>query len=116
MHTERISEKKLQAVLKLLQNIVKNFEQQTRYKCNFDGVISLSNKKFDLYKRAEAPGIDKHKYSKNLKSWNFLMNNLPNLLNNFYSVEQIARIYNLPTNEVSKYCLKWKNKNLLKVF
>ena len=113
---ERISEKKLQGVLKLLQNIVNNFEQQTRYKCNFDGVISLSNKKFDLYKRAKAPGIDKHKYSKHLKKWNLLMNNLPNLLNNFYSVEQIAKIYNLPTNEVSKYCLKWKNKNLLKVF
>ena len=64
---EIISEKKLQEVLKLLQNIVNNFEQQTRYKCNFNGVISLSNKKFDLYKRAEAPGIDKHKYSKNLK-------------------------------------------------
>ena len=24
------------------------------------------------------------------------MNNLPNLLNNFYSVEQVAKIYNLP--------------------
>ena len=44
------------------------------------------------------------------------MNNLPNLLNNFCSVEQIAKIYNLPTNEVFKYCLKWKNKNLLKIF
>ena len=69
-----------------------------------------------MYKRAEAPGIDKHKYSKNLKSWNLLMNNLPNLLNNFYSVEQVAKIYNLPKNDVLKYCLKWKNKNLLKIF
>ena len=113
---KRISEKKLQEILKLLQNIVNNFENHTRYKCNFDGVISLSNKKFNLYKRAEAPGIDKEKYSKILKRWNLLMNNLPNLLNNFYSVEQIAKIYNLPTNEVLKYCLKWKNKNLLKIF
>ena len=109
-----VNEKKLQNVLKLLQNIVNNFEQQTRYKCNFEGMISLSNKKYNLYKRAEAPGIDKDKYSSNLKKWNVLMNNLPNLLDSFVSVEQISKIYDLPKKEVLKYCLKWKNKNLLK--
>ena len=77
-------------------------------------MISLSNKKYNLYKRAEAPGIDKVKYSANLKKWNILMNNLPNLFDRFFSVEQISKIYSLPKNEVLKYCLKWKNKNLLK--
>ena len=113
---ERISEKKLQEVLSILQNIVNNFEKQTRYKCNFDGVISLSNKKFNLYKKAVAPGIDKERYSLILKKWNILMNNLPNLLNNFFSVEQIAKIYGLPKNEVLRYCLKWENKKLIKKF
>ena len=113
---EKISEKKLQDVLKLLENMIDNFEKQTRYKCNFDGMISLSNKKYNLYKRAEAPGIDKDKYSLNLKKWNVLMNNLPNLLNSFFSVEQISKIYDLPKNEVLKYCVKWKNKKLLKIY
>ncbi len=112
---DKISEKKLQNVLKILENIVNNFEKQTRYKCNFDGMVSLSNKKYNLYKRAEAPGIDKKKYSHNLRQWNILMNNLPNLLDNFYSVEQIAKIYQLPEKEVINYCLKWKNKKLLKI-
>ena len=111
---DKLSEKKLQDVLKLLQNIINNFEKETRYKCNFNGTISLSNKKYDLYKRAVAPGIDKNKYSLKSKKWNILMNNLPNFLDNFYSVEQISKIYGLPRNEVLKYCLKWKNKNLLK--
>jgi aminopeptidase-like protein len=111
---KKISEKKLQDVLKLLQNIIFNFEKGNRYKCNFHGVISLSNKKYNLYKRAEAPGIDKVKYSANLKKWNILMNNLPNLFDSFFSIEQISKIYSLPKNEVLKYCLKWKNKNLLK--
>ena len=110
---EKISEKKLQDVLKLLENIVNNFEKQVRFKCNFDGVISLSNKKFNLYKRAEAPGLDKGNYSSNLKKWNILMNNMPNLLNNYFSVKQISKIYKLPENEVLRYCLKWKNKKLL---
>tara|TARA_X000000950_G_C13463894_1_gene477040 strand:+ start:78 stop:317 length:240 start_codon:yes stop_codon:yes gene_type:complete len=79
-------------------------------------MISLSNKKYNLYRRAEAPGIDKNKYSLKLKKWNILMNNLPNLLNSFYSVEQIADIYKLPRKEVLKYCLEWKNKKLLKIF
>ena len=113
---KKISERKLNDVLKLLTNIVKNFENQHRYKCNFKGMISLSNKKYKLYKRAEAPGIDKDKYSLNLKKWNILMNNLPNLLNNFFSVEQISKIYDLPKVEVLKYCTKWKNKNLLKSY
>jgi len=113
---EKISEKKLQDILKLLHNIINNFEKQVRFKCNFDGVVSLSNKKFNLYKRAEAPGLDKGKYSSNLKKWNILMNNLPNLLNNYFSVEQISKIYKLPEKEVLKYCLKWKNKKLLKKF
>lgn len=110
---ERISEKKLQEVLNLLQKIINNFEKQTRFKCNFNGVIQLSNKKYNLYKRAEAPGIDKNKYSSNLKKWNILMNNLPNLLQKFFSVEQISKKYNLPKNDVLKYCLKWEKKKLL---
>ena len=112
----KISEKKLQNTLKILENIINNFEKKNRFKCNFDGMISLSNKKYNLYRRAEAPGIDKNKYSFNLKKWNILMNNLPNLLNSFYSVEQIADIYKLPRKEVLKYCLEWKKKKLLKVF
>ena len=111
---DTISEKRLQDVLKLLENIVNNFEKQARFKCNFDGVISLSNKKFNLYKRAEAPGLDKDKYSSNLKKWNVLMNNMPNLLNDYFSVKQISKIYKLPEKEVLEYCLRWKNKKLLK--
>ena len=110
---EITSEKKLQDVLKLLENIIYNFEKQVRFKCKFDGVVSLSNKKFNLYKRAEAPGLDKSKYSSNLKKWNVLMNNMPNLFNNYFSVKQISKIYKLPESEVLKYCLKWKNKKLL---
>lgn len=110
-----IKEKKLKSILRLLENIVNNFEKQNRFKCNFKGVMSLSNKKFNLYKRAIAPGLDKKKYSVNLRNWNLLMNNLPNLLNNYFSAEQISKLYKLPKKEVLKYCLKWKRKNLLKM-
>ena len=51
------------------------------YKVNFNGLISLSNKKYNLYLNAIAPGIDKKKYTQSQKQWNLMMNNLPNDIN-----------------------------------
>ena len=62
-----ISEKKLQEVKSYTLGIIKNMEKDRRdnkfYKVNFNGLISLSNKKYNLYLNAIAPGIDKKIYS-----------------------------------------------------
>ena len=73
----------------------------------------MSSSKFNLYKNAEAPGLDKKRYENKKKNWNLLMNNLPSFLENNMSIEEIAKYYKLPFKEVLLYCQKWEKKGLI---
>ena len=45
----RFLKKNYKNVLKLLENIIYNFEKQTRFKCNFDGMVSFYQIKNIIY-------------------------------------------------------------------
>ena len=115
---ETLNEKKLKEiknyVLKIIYELEKIKKRKT-LKVNFKGLISLSNKKYNLYLNAKSPGIDKKKYRLIDRKWNLLMNNLPNDVSyQNLSVEEIAEKYQLPTTLVKKYINKWVSKKLLK--
>ena len=76
-------------------------------------MICLSQKKYDLYRAAPAPGIDKVAYEKSNKLWNLLMNCLPRELNGKISYIELALKYDLPVTSVIAYLEKWEEKGLL---
>ena len=113
-----VSEKKLQEVKSYTLGIIKNMEKDRKdnkfYRVNFNGLVSLSNKKYNLYLNAIAPGIDKKKYTQSQKQWNLMMNNLPNDINfEKLSVNEIAKKYKLPINDLQMYLNKWEKKRLI---
>ena len=115
---DTLNEKKLQEIKKYVLNIIYELEKLKKnktLKVNFKGLISLSNKKYNLYLNAKSPGIDKKKYRLIDRRWNLLMNNLPNDVNyQNLSVNEIAIKYKLPKKSVKKYINKWVSKKLLK--
>ena len=117
-HTDKdtpqiISQDKLNKTYSILKTMIIDLEKQIRFRNKYKGVISLSNKKYNLYLNAESPGLDKKRYTKKQKLWNLLMNNLPSFLEKKMSVQEIALYHDLPYKEVLKYCKKWENKNLI---
>jgi aminopeptidase-like protein len=113
---DKLSEKKLNNIYLINRDIILDLEKNIRYKNVKRGVIALSNSKYNLYLKAIAPGIDKKKYTDLNRRWNLLMNNLPSCFEKFMSVDQIALKHKLPYREVLKYCIKWKNKKLIKEY
>lgn len=113
-----INEKRLKEVenftFKIINSLEKKKKKLTYLNVNFKGLICLSNKKYNLYLNAIAPGIDKKRYTGLDRNWNLMMNNLPNDINyNNNSVEEISKKYNLPLNQLKKYIDKWVKKKLL---
>lgn len=112
---DKLSEEKLKKTYKLLKKIILDFENEIRFKNKYKGVISLSNPKYNLYLNAEAPGIDKKKYTKEMKKWNLLMNNLPRFIDSGMSLREIAKYHGLNYGNVFNYFKKWHNKKLIKI-
>ena len=101
-------------MLKVIYELERIKKRKT-LKVNFKGLISLSNKKYNLYLNAKSPGIDKKKYRLVDRKWNLLMNNLPNDISyQNLSVEEIAEKYKLPIKLVKKYINRWVSRKLLK--
>ena len=111
---ERISNKHLNGSYNLLKNIIFDFEKHTRFKNLVKGTVALSNPKYNLYLKAYSPGIDKIKYTNNMRDWNLLMNNLTNYIDKNISLEQIARMHKLNLKLLFKYVQKWEEKKLIK--
>tara|TARA_B100000579_G_C22835884_1_gene858712 strand:- start:476 stop:1771 length:1296 start_codon:yes stop_codon:yes gene_type:complete len=112
---ERLSEVKLEKTYELIKKIILDFEREIRFRNKYRGVISLSNPKYNLYLTAESPGIDKKKYTKEMKKWNLLMNNLPRFVDNGMSLREIAKYHSLNYKNVFSYFKKWENKKLIEI-
>ena len=114
---EKISHKNLKKSFILLKNIVFDFEKKTRFKNLVKETVAMSNPKYNLYLKAYSPAsIEKKKvkYTNEMKRWNLLMNNLAHCIEKNMSLEEIANIYKLNFNQVSKYVQKWEEKKLIK--
>ena len=111
---EKISKKHLNKSYNILKNIIFDFEKSTRFKNLVKGTAALSNPKYNLYLKAHSPGIERIKYTNNMKEWNLLMNNLTNYIEKDMSLEEIAKIHKLNFKTLSKYVHKWERKKLIK--
>ena len=101
--------------LNVLKDIHFNLEKNFTYETRFKGLISLSNPKYDLYKPAEAPGLDKIKYNRMNKNWNLFMNSLPMYGNKKTTLFELGIKFNLDIKEIYNYLLLWEKKKLIKL-
>jgi aminopeptidase-like protein len=76
------------------------------------GLVALSHARYQLYRAAPAPGLDKAAYQDASRQWNLLMNCLPRELNGQHSSIDLAHKYRLPVHEVCAYLQQWMAKGL----
>jgi aminopeptidase-like protein len=110
---DRINLKALDESLEILKLIFNIIERDKNGVFAETGLICLSQQKYDLYRAAPAPGIDKVAYEKSNERWNLLMNCLPRELNGNISYIELALKYDLPVSSVITYLEKWEEKGLL---
>lgn len=83
-----------------------------------DGLVCLSNPRYDLYQPYWDPSIPERnslqKLGPQAERWNWLMNCFPRYLNQSTTCLQIAEKFNLPFQAVRTYIANWEAKGLLK--
>ena len=81
---------------------------------NHKGLICLSNKKYNLYRNAFAPGVDNSNYNNEQRNWNLLMNCLPMEIEKKITILDLAKKYDLDFFQLFSYLEKWQSKKLIK--
>jgi aminopeptidase-like protein len=83
-----------------------------------DGLVCLSNPRYDLYQPYWDPSIPERnslqKLGPQAERWNWLMNCFPRYLNGSTTCLQIAEKFSLPFKAVRDYIDAWEKKGLLK--
>ena len=111
---ERLSEDHLQDAAATATQICLTMERDQRFETLFEGLVSLSHPRYDLYLPAVAPGLDKGGYDPAMGRWNLLMNCLPRYLADGWSLLQIADQHQLPLESLHDYVMRWVAKGLIK--
>ena len=109
-----LSNEKLEMSYKVLKKTIDIIENNYFLKNTHKGLICLSNKKYDLYKNAFAPGVDNSKYTNNQRDWNLLMNCLPMEIEKNSTILDFSNKYRLDFFDLLTYLKEWKNKKLIK--
>jgi len=109
-------ENRLEEAVQIVADIIDVFEKNCHLKRTFDGLIALSNPKYNLYR---APGTDPSlgggaKVGEQAK-WNYLMDCLPRYFDGTMTVLDIAERHELSFGEVYEYLLKFKEKKLVRL-
>ncbi len=107
-----ISEDMLQDSVKSILGIIDVLENNRCIKRKFEGLIALSNPKYNLYFSTEDPSL-LIKVSSEQKKWNYLMDCLPRYFDEKTSILDIAVKHDLPFAEVHAYLKKFKEKDLI---
>ena len=112
---DTVSEVHLQDTLDATLDIIDTMEKDIVLRSSVKGLVALSHPRYDLYRAAPAPGIERAEYTAANARWNLLMNCLPRHLDGNTSLLGIADRYELPLNEVHAYAMRWVDKGLASI-
>ncbi len=101
-------EESVQAVLGILEIL----EKDTTLKRQFDGLIALSNPKYDLYISTVDPSIRKN-VSEEQKNWKYLMDCIVRYFDQNITILDIALKHKLDFFEIYDYLKKFEEKGLI---
>lgn len=97
----------------IMMGMIEIFETNCTIKRKFDGLIALSNPKYDLY---IAPGTDpliKMDKTEDRTKWNYLMDCLPRYFDGTMTILDIAEKHDIDYALLYGYLLKFKDKGLI---
>ena len=109
---ENLQENKVQEVLEALKDFTFILENNFKIKRQFDGLICLSNPKFNLYKEREDPAIKKN-LKEDSEKWGHLLDCLLRYFDGELSILEIANRHNLDFQSLYEYILEFKKKKLV---
>ncbi|MBB4842416.1 aminopeptidase-like protein [Paucibacter oligotrophus] len=109
---ELLSEAALQQTGRVVLDIIRALENNLTLRFAARGLVALSHARYQLYRAAPAPGLDREAYLESSRKWNLLMNCLPRELDGRHSAIDLAHKYGLPVLEVCEYLAQWEAKQL----
>ncbi len=107
-----ISESMLEDSVGAVLGILQIMETNCTLKRKFDGLIALSNPKYDLYMSQRDPSI-RPTISEEQVKWNYLMDCLPRYFDGTMTILEIARKHDLPYDELYEYIGRFQKKGLV---
>jgi len=105
---------KVNEFLEILQDVIHILENDQKIIRRFDGLICLSNPKFNLYKERLDPAIEKN-LDDDSEKWGHLLDCLLRYFDGDMSILDIANKHELDFFNLHKYILDFKKKNLVKL-
>jgi aminopeptidase-like protein len=109
---EQLSEHSLAETMACVLEIFEALERNASLHFSGRGLVALSHPKYDLYRAAPAPGVDRTAYDVGMRQWNLFMNCLPRELDGTNSAVDLAVKYGLPVLDVCEYLEQWVNRGL----
>lgn len=107
-----ISEEKLKEAVETVIGILDILETDTRMKRHFNGLVALSNPKYDLYISTVGPSI-RPAVSEDQIKWNYLMNCLIRYFDEKTTILDIAIKHDVEYSRLYKYIGRYKDKGLI---
>jgi aminopeptidase-like protein len=112
---DTLSESHLQDAVDATLEILDAMEKDIVLQGAVKGLVALSHPRYNLYRSAPAPGIEREEYTAINARWNLLMNCLSRHLDGKTPLLDIADRHALPIRDVHEYVMRWVDKGLASV-
>ena len=113
-NTGIISRTRLEETLELLKKMIGVFENDRMIRRNFEGLVALSNPKYDLYVERPEPNIRKRITELDLKLGQ-LQDLLPRYFDGRLTIFQIADEFDIPFDTLREWIGRFQEKNLVEL-
>jgi aminopeptidase-like protein len=107
-----IHEQMLQEAVETVLGILGILETNTKMKRHFNGLVALSNPKYDLYISTVDPSIRPAVPDEQIK-WNYLMNCLIRYFDEKTTIFDVAIRHDLPYSKLYDYITRYRDKGLI---
>lgn len=104
----------LNEMLEVLKRVVFSLENDATIERNFDGLICLSNPKYDLYMERPDPSVTKD-LNADAEKWGHLLDCLFRYMDGSMSVLEIAERHDLPFERLHSYLKRFEAKGLIQL-
>jgi aminopeptidase-like protein len=111
---ECLNEARMEETFRVLQGIVEVLEGDAAPRRRFDGLICLSNPRYDLYRERPDPAVPKTTDDATEK-WGHLLDCLFRYLEGSMTVLGIAERHDLPFGSLREYLVRFEEKGLIRL-
>jgi aminopeptidase-like protein len=105
-------EEKLQESYRVLENMIFILEHNACFRRRFEGLICLSNPRYDLYRERPDPAVDKT-LPANSENWGRLQDSLLRYFDGRHSLLDIALRHDVPFRDLQRYLTDFEEKGLV---